>query len=103
MLSDSGNTLRLRSEFAHHCYSGWRHWFRVIAAALILSGFVSGARAAEPVKPTAEAAKAAVPKEATLVVWDQPITVFRSSFAGLNARTAGGTSCGAHSGVADWD
>ena len=73
MLSDSGNTLRLRSEFARHCYSGWRRWFRVIAAALILSGFVSGARAAEPVKPTAEAAKAAVPKEATLVVWDQPL------------------------------
>jgi len=86
MLSDSGNTLRLRSEFAHHCDSGWRRWFRVIAAALILSGFVSGARAAEPVKPTAEAAKVAVPKEATLVVWDQAITVFRSSFAGLNAQ-----------------
>ena len=28
----------------------------------------------------------AVPKEATLVVWDQAITVFRSSFAGLNAQ-----------------
>ena len=54
--------------------------------ALVISGFASGAIAAEPTKPAAEASKVAVPKEATLVVWNQAITVFRSSFAGLNAQ-----------------
>ena len=88
---DSGNILRLRSEFSHHCYAArqrafprsW-HWFRVIAGALALCGFACGAMAAEATKPAAEASKAAAPKEATLVVWNQAITVFHSSFAGLN-------------------
>ena len=60
----------------------WRYWFRVIAGALVLSGCASGAIAAEAAKP-AEVSKVAAPKEAELVVWNQPITVFRASFAGL--------------------
>jgi small-conductance mechanosensitive channel len=59
-----------------------RYWFRVIAGALVLSGCASGAIAAEAAKP-AEVSKVAPPKEAELVVWNQPITLFRASFAGL--------------------
>ena len=91
MLSDSGNTLRLRFEFSHHfCTGRWRffpslhHWFRVIAGVLVLSSFAFGAVAGEPTKPAAEASKVAPPKEATLVVWNQAITSFRASFGGLN-------------------
>ena len=91
MLSDSGNTLRLRFEFSHHfCAGRWRffpslhHWFRVIAGVLVLSSFAFGAVAGEPTKPAAEASKVAPPKEATLVVWNQAITSFRASFGGLN-------------------
>jgi small-conductance mechanosensitive channel len=58
----------------------------LVVGALVLCGFASGATAAESTKPAAEASKVAAPKEATLVVWNQAITVFRSSFAGLNAQ-----------------
>ena len=56
----------------------------LVVGALVLCGFASGAMAAELTKPAAEASKVAAPKEATLVVWSQAITAFRSSFAGLN-------------------
>src|SRR4030095_7039156 len=56
----------------------------LVVGALVLCGFASSAIAAESTKPSAEASKVAAPKEATLVVWNQAITVFRSSFAGLN-------------------
>src|SRR6266536_303745 len=56
----------------------------LVVGALVLCGFASGAMAAESTKPAAEASKAAAPKEATLVVWNQAITAFRSPFAGLN-------------------
>jgi small-conductance mechanosensitive channel len=65
--------------------AGFRRLWLVVGA-LVLCGFASGAKAAESTKPAAEASKVAVPKEATLVVWNQAITVFRSSFAGLNAQ-----------------
>ena len=80
---------------------GFRRLWLVVGA-LVICGFASGAMAAEPTKPAAEASKVAAPKEATLVVWNQAITSFRSSFGGLNATRAGGTSGRAHSGVAPW-
>src|SRR4029434_545838 len=81
----------LRPEFSNRSYAtlrGCMHrarlrdWFSVIAAVLVLSGCASGATAAEAAKP-AEVSKVAAPKEAELVVWNQPITLFRASFAGL--------------------
>jgi hypothetical protein len=57
----------------------------MIAVAFIVSGFLSGAIAGEPPKTATDASKATAPKEAPLVVWNQAVTVFRSSFAGLNA------------------
>src|SRR4249920_3555282 len=65
--------------------AGFRRLWLVVGA-LVLCGFASGAKAAESTKPAAEASKVAAPKEATLAVWNQAITVFRSSFAGLNAQ-----------------
>src|SRR5499426_3284295 len=56
----------------------------MIAVAFIVSGFLSGAIAGEPPKGATDASKVAGPKEAPLVVWNQAITVFRSSFAGLS-------------------
>ena len=91
-MSDTNvNTSRLRPECSNHSYAAvrrcmrrapLRYWFRVIAGALALSACASGAIAAEPAKP-AEVSKVAPPKEAELVVWNQPITLFRASFAGL--------------------
>src|SRR4029077_5074681 len=54
------------------------------ALALAMCHLASVTIAAEATKPSAETAKAAAPTEAPLVVWNQPITVFRTSFAGLN-------------------
>src|SRR4029453_14682237 len=91
-MSDTNvNTPRLRPGYSNRSYwalrgcmhrARLRYWFRVIAGALVLSGCASGATAAEAAKP-AEVSKVAPPKEAELVVWNQPITVFRASFAGL--------------------
>ncbi len=91
-MSDTNvNTPRLRPECSNRSYAALRrcmhrarlrYWFRVIAGALALSACASGAIAAEPAKP-AEVSKVAPPKEAELVVWNQPITLFRASFAGL--------------------
>jgi len=64
----------------------WFHRLWLVIGALVISGFASVVMAAESTKPAAEASKVAAPKEATLVVWSQAITVFRSSFAGLNAQ-----------------
>src|SRR5262245_20580946 len=61
------------------------HWCGMIAVAVIVSGFLAGANAGEPPKPATDASKVAGSKEAPLVVWNQAITVFRSSFAGLSA------------------
>jgi len=61
------------------------HWRGMIAVAFIVFGFLSGAIAGEPPKPATDASKVAGSKEAPLVVWNQAITVFRSSFAGLSA------------------
>ena len=93
-MSDTNvNTPRLRPECSNCSYAALRGcmhwarlapWFSVIAAVLIALGFASGAIAAEQAKP-AEVPKVAAPKEAPLVVWNQAITVFRSSFAGLSA------------------
>jgi small-conductance mechanosensitive channel len=92
-MSDTNvNTPRLRPEYSNRSYRALqrcmhrarlRYWFRVIAGVLALSGCASGATAAEAAKP-AEVSKVAAPKEAELVVWNQPITVFRASFGGLN-------------------
>src|SRR5262245_40755207 len=57
----------------------------MIAVAVIVSGFLAGAIAGEPPKAATDASKVAGPKEAPLVVWNQAIAVFRSSFAGLSA------------------
>src|SRR4030095_10756876 len=85
-------TPRLRPEFSNRSYATLRRcmhrarlrdWFSVIAGALDLSGCASGAIAAEQAKP-AEVPKVAAPKGAELVVWNQPITLFRASFAGLS-------------------
>ena len=91
-MSDTNvNTPRLRPECSNRSYAALRrcmhrarlrYWFRVFAGALALSACASGAIAAEPAKP-AEVSKVAAPKEAELVVWNQPITLFRASFAGL--------------------
>src|SRR4029453_5922932 len=91
-MSDTNvNTPRLRPEYSNRSYRALqrcmhraqlRYWFRVIAGVLALSGCASGAIAAEGAKP-AEVSKVAPPKEAELVVWNQPITLFRASFAGL--------------------
>jgi small-conductance mechanosensitive channel len=91
-MSDTNvNTPRLRAECSNRSYAALRdcmhrarlrYRFRVIAGALVMCCFASGAIAAEAAKP-AEVSKAVAPKEAELVVWNQPITVFRASFAGL--------------------
>src|SRR5262249_9354264 len=93
MLDQNENTLRLKADFSNHCPPPlWRsftwlgHWCAVIAAALAIWCLASDAMAAETAKPAPEASKAAAPKEAPLVVWNQAITVFRASFAGLNAQ-----------------
>ena len=62
---------------------GFRRLWLVVGA-LVICGFASGAIGAESTKPAAEASKVAAPKEATLVVWKQAITVFRASFGGLD-------------------
>ena len=62
------------------------HWCGMIAVAFIVSGLLSGAIASEPPKGATDASKVPGPKGAPLVVWNQAITVFRSSFAGLSAQ-----------------
>jgi small-conductance mechanosensitive channel len=68
-----------------HLFRSLGHWCGMIAVAFIVSGFLSGAIAGEAPKGATDASKVAAPKEAPLVVWNQAITVFRSSFAGLSA------------------
>jgi small-conductance mechanosensitive channel len=90
---DNKNNPLLKSEFSNRSYGAlWRlvhpallrHGFWVVAAlALAMCCLASVAIAAEATKPAAEIPKAAAPTEAPLVVWNQPITVFRTSFAGL--------------------
>jgi small-conductance mechanosensitive channel len=94
MPCDNGNNPRLRSEFSNRSYKAlwrsvqpaqWRRCFWGVAAlALATCRLASVTIAAEATKPAAEIPKAAAPTEAPLVVWHQPITVFRSSFAGLS-------------------
>jgi small-conductance mechanosensitive channel len=55
-----------------------------MGAVLILCLTAGPLSAAEKSQPAPETSKASAPKEAPLVLWDQPITVFRSSFAGQN-------------------
>ncbi|HSE89844.1 MAG TPA: mechanosensitive ion channel family protein [Candidatus Binatia bacterium] len=92
MLGDYTNNPRSQSEFFHRARAAlwrffprvwWHHGFRVIAAVLVIGGCACGAIAGEATQPAAEPSKVAAPKEAELVVWNQPITVFRASFAGL--------------------
>ena len=91
---NNGNNPPLRPEFSNRSYKAlWRsvhpallrRGFWVAAAlALAMCCVASVAIAAEATKPAAEIPKVAAPTEAPLVVWNQPITVFRSSFAGLS-------------------
>src|SRR5215831_1788590 len=84
MLEDNQKTDRLDPGL--EClFRSLGHWCAVIAVAVIVSGFLAGAIAGEPPKAATDASKVAGPKEAPLVVWNQAITVFRSSFAGLSA------------------
>jgi small-conductance mechanosensitive channel len=65
-----------------------RWWFPGVLGALAIFCLtaVPVSAAEKPQPPPPDAATAAAPKEAALVLWDQPITVFRSSFAGQNAQ-----------------
>ena len=73
--------VRVRGRYAQ---AAWFCRLCLVVGALVVCGFAAGAIAAEATGPAAEVSKVAPPKEAALVVWDQPITVFRSSVAGLN-------------------
>ncbi len=94
MPHDNKNNPLLKSEFSNRSYGAlWRsihpallrRGFWIVAAlALAMCCLASVAIAAEATKPAAEIPKAAAPTEAPLVVWNQPITVFRTSFAGLS-------------------
>jgi small-conductance mechanosensitive channel len=55
-----------------------------LAALMICCVATSPISAAEKPQPVAEISKASAPNEAPLVLWNQPITIFRSSFAGQN-------------------
>jgi small-conductance mechanosensitive channel len=55
-----------------------------LAALMICCVAASPISAAEKSQPPAEISKSSAPKEAPLVLWNQPITTFRSSFAGQN-------------------
>jgi small-conductance mechanosensitive channel len=61
-------------------------WFRRswLGAVIICCLTAISISAAEKAQPAPETTKASAPKEAPLVLWNQPITVFRSSFAGQN-------------------
>ena len=63
-----------------------RAWFRRswMGAVIILCLTAVPISAAEKAQPAPDTSKASAPKEAPLVLWNQPITVFRSSFAGQN-------------------
>jgi small-conductance mechanosensitive channel len=64
-----------------------RCWFPEVLGALAIFCLTAiPISAAEKPEAQPDAAKAAAPKEAPLVLWNQPITVFRSSFAGQNAQ-----------------
>jgi small-conductance mechanosensitive channel len=62
--------------------AGLRRGLWALAAALVIGGFNCNTMAAEAPQP--EPSKAATAQEAALVVANQPITVFRASFGGLN-------------------
>src|SRR6516162_5986034 len=91
---NNGNNPPLRPEFLNRSYKAlWRSvhpallrrgFWVAVALALAICWVASVAIAAEATKPAAEIPKVAAPTEAPLVVWNQPITVFRSSFAGLS-------------------
>ncbi len=94
MPNENKENTRLRPDFLNRSYGAlWRsvksaQWRRcfwgVMALALAMCRLASVTIAAEAIKPAAEIPKAAAPTEAPLVVWNQPITVFHSSFAGLS-------------------
>src|SRR5262245_34799746 len=79
MLEDNQKTDRLGPGLIR-LFGSLGHWYAVIAVAFIASGFLSSAIAGEPPKAATDASKVARPKEAPLVVWNQAIAVFRSSF-----------------------
>jgi small-conductance mechanosensitive channel len=94
MTDCNGNNARLRTEFSNRSYVALRRctqrdqlccWFSAVLGALAIfcltAVSISGA---EKSQPAPEISKASPPKEAPLVLWNQPITVFRSSFAGQN-------------------
>jgi small-conductance mechanosensitive channel len=91
MSNTNANTLRLRSEFSNRSYAVLRRgmqracfrrsWMGALIICCLTAVPIS---AAEKAPPAPAISKAAAPKEAPLVLWNQPITVFRSSFAGQN-------------------
>jgi small-conductance mechanosensitive channel len=92
MMSANGNGHQLKPGFGNPsdaalrlrpCLARLRHCLWAVAAALVICGFPSVAHAAEKAaqKPV-EASKVAAPTEAPLVLWSQPITVFRAFFTG---------------------
>jgi small-conductance mechanosensitive channel len=96
MSDTNANTPRLRLEFSNRSCAALRRcmqrarlrwWFPGVLGALAIFCLTAvPVSAAEKPQPPPDAATAAAPKEAALVLWDQPITVFRSSFAGQNAQ-----------------
>jgi small-conductance mechanosensitive channel len=91
MTETKGNTPRLRAGFSNRFNLALRRymqqaWFRRswLGAVIISCLTASPISAAEKAQPAPEISKASAPKEAPLVLWNQPITVFRSSFAGQN-------------------
>jgi small-conductance mechanosensitive channel len=91
MSDTNANTPRLRPEFSNRSYAAgrrcvqqaWFHrsWMGVLIIFCLTAVSIS---AAEKAQPAPEISKASAPIEAPLVLWNQPITVFRSSFAGRN-------------------
>jgi small-conductance mechanosensitive channel len=91
MTEIDGNTPRLRPEFSNRSdLALWRcmqraWFFRSWMGVLIICCLTaSPTPAAEKAQPAPEISKASAPKEAPLVIGNQPVTVFRSSFAGQN-------------------
>src|SRR5262245_31667251 len=94
MTDCNGKNLQLRLEFSNRFYAALLHciqrsqlrrWLSAFWGALAICSLTADPiSAAEKAPPAPDTSKASAPKEAPLVLWNQPITVFRFSFAGQN-------------------
>jgi small-conductance mechanosensitive channel len=86
-LSSSKGSERIATQSLKGEDVGWRCMGRAWFFRSWLAAFMICCVAASPISATekpAEISKVSAPKEAPLVLWNQPITTFRSSFAGQN-------------------